>query len=106
MGGVGLTLVADVMSAEVGNAEEEPEDEGGDHHGEDGSGSDLFDHAVIEAEPSDDKAAEEIFHKEIEKDGNASESGREIPLPCLEKGPDALHEKAHEGVKNDGVAEF
>ena len=56
-------MVADGVTAKIGDAKENPENEGRKQHGEDGSRSDLFNHAILEAEAADDEATEKILDK-------------------------------------------
>ncbi len=94
------------MSAQIGDSEENPENDGGDEHGNQGGEADLVKNSAHDVESTANEAEKEVFHGEVEEHGDAGEHGGEIPFSLFKEGLNALHEKAHESEEKDGVAKL
>ena len=94
------------MFTKIGDLKEGPEDDWRDEHAQKSGQTDLLHDWHGEFKSTADEAKEEEFDEEVEKDCNASEDAGEIPFPLFENGLDTLHEKAHEGIENDGITKF
>ena len=61
------------MSAEIGNLEENPENEGGGEHGDEGGKSDLVENSARDVKSASNKAEKEVLDGKIEGHGHSRE---------------------------------
>lgn len=94
------------MFTEIGNLEEGPENEWGNEHAQKSGQADLFHHRDRDFKTATDEAKEEKFNHEVEEDGHCGEDSRKIPFSLFEDRLDPLHEKTHESVEKNSVAEL
>ncbi len=92
------------MVAGFSNAEEQPEYERREQHGQQRGEDHLHDRRCGQCEITADEVDDCIFCSEIEEDGDAREESRELPFPLFEKWLDSLHQEAHGAKENDRVA--
>ncbi|MDB9925394.1 hypothetical protein OAD08_00105 [bacterium] len=106
IGSLTKRIVTDFVSAQICDLEKNPEDDGGGEHGDERSQTDLIEDPAGDIESAPEKAEEKIFHGEVEKHSHSSEHSGEIPFTLFKKRLNSLHEEAHEGEEEDGVAKF
>ena len=92
------------MTAGRGELEDDPENEGGEEHGQCTGEVNAVEGCGGEGEVATHEVDKKILGKQIKENGDTCEQGGNVPFPFAEEGLDPLHQKAHHGIEDDAVS--